>query len=88
MVKHLWRFKCPSKACIFMWSVINNKALTRDDIHKRNKYSPVRCPLGKENDETTVDLIMICSCSLQIWKEVGVLIGIKTASGATLLMKV
>lgn len=66
--------------------MINNKALTRDNLHKRNityirgiNNSPVRCPLGKENDETTVDLIMICSCSLQIWKEVGVLIGIKTA---------
>jgi hypothetical protein len=57
--------------------LLNNKALTCDNLQKRNKHGLGRCSLGKASDESNYHLIMSCSYSVQVWKELEVLTGLQ-----------
>eukprot|EP01018_Ginkgo_biloba_P010974 Gb_06478 [translate_table: standard] len=56
-----------------MWCFLNSKALTWDNLQKRNRVSPSRCPLCKVSEETNNHLVVECSFSKQVWREIALL---------------
>eukprot|EP01018_Ginkgo_biloba_P039380 Gb_12932 [translate_table: standard] len=63
---------------------LNARALTWDNLQKRNKAGLGRCPLCKASEESNNHIIMECNFSQQVWKEIAVLTGLKHAwSGST-----
>eukprot|EP01018_Ginkgo_biloba_P022058 Gb_03022 [translate_table: standard] len=55
----------------------NPSALTWDNLQKRNIAGPGRCPLCKTSEETNNHLIMECSFSIQVWREIEHLLGVR-----------
>jgi hypothetical protein len=43
--KLVWKFKCPSKAKIFMWLVLRHKVPTWDYMQIKSWHELGRCPL-------------------------------------------
>eukprot|EP01018_Ginkgo_biloba_P000430 Gb_04206 [translate_table: standard] len=83
--KYIWNFNCPLKSCIFMWLALNNKGPTWDVLKKGGKIGPSRSPLCKESEETINHLLLTCLYAISVWKEVGILSGLKVAwEGSTL----
>jgi hypothetical protein len=72
----VWKFICPSKEHTFIWNLLNNKALTLDNLQKRNTNGVGRCPFCNECEETNYHLVLTLPFSIQDWKELVVLIGI------------
>jgi ribonuclease HI len=75
--KIVCKFQCPLKTCIFMWLALSNKVLIWDIWQKRSWQGPNRCSLCKENEETIEHLLMSCGYTIQAWKKVEALIGLK-----------
>jgi hypothetical protein len=77
--KKLWKLKCPAKAKIFMWLLLNNKALIWDKINcKRGALKAQgRCCLCKSEAETNSHLILHCNYTSKVWKEAYRITGLK-----------
>lgn len=52
--KRVWKLKCPTKVCLFLWCLLKNKVLTRENL-RRFLAGPSWCPLCK-NAEESVDI--------------------------------
>ena len=55
------------KINIFYWILLQNKALTQDNLQKRGINVVNRCSLCKEGFEDRYHLILNCSYSQQVW---------------------
>jgi hypothetical protein len=57
--------------------LLNNKALTWDNIQKINRWRPRKCSLYNCFDEAKLHLVMECSYFKQVWWEIESLVGLK-----------
>ena len=69
--KQLWKLKCPGKAKLLFWAILENKAPTWDILQKRFIEGPGFCALCRKAEETIHHLFVQCSFSQSIWTEVG-----------------
>ena len=53
-----------------MWSTINNKVFTLDKFQKKNKCGLGHCSLCELDDEFVLYLLISCSYTIQLWKEI------------------
>jgi hypothetical protein len=67
--KKVWRLKCPSKAHIFMWLLLNNKVLSWDNLQKRNTQCPGWCIFCTDSEETNFHLNISYAFSNQVWRK-------------------
>ena len=55
------------KICLFVWLVIQNKILTRENLKKNGWYGPRFCSLCRLEDEDTYHLFQGCSFAKAVW---------------------
>ena len=67
--RKLWKLKCPSKARLFMWCVLENRVSTWDILQKRSFQGPGWCALCKKELEMIPHLFINCSFTIAVWKE-------------------
>ena len=60
---------CPSKACIFMWLLLNNKIPTWDILQREKNYSFGWCSLCSSQEESNFHLLIDCTFAKEVWKE-------------------
>jgi len=51
-----------------MWLVLNNKVLTLDNLQKRGRSSPSRCPLCRIGEEIVYHLFLFCDYNIILAK--------------------
>jgi hypothetical protein len=69
--KFLWKSKLPQKIKIFIWLVVRNKILTKDNLKKRNwNGSQACCFCGY--DESTDHLFFHCPIARYVWRVIQV----------------
>jgi hypothetical protein len=74
--KFLWKSKLPQKIKIFIWLVVRNKILTKDNLKKRNwKGSQDCCFCGC--DETIDHLFFYCPISRYVWRVIQVALNLE-----------
>jgi hypothetical protein len=57
----------PSRLHVFLWLLVNNKVLTRDNLAKRKMVDDKTCLFCNE-DESVVHLFLCCCVAQIIWK--------------------
>ena len=67
--RSLWKLKCPAKARLFMWCVLEDRALTWDILQKRSFQGPGWCVLCKKELETIPHLFISCPYMTAVWKD-------------------
>jgi len=81
-VSALWHIKIPPRVHFFLWQLINNKVLTRDNLAKWRKVKDPSCLLCLEQ-ESVHHLFFECVVAKQCWKvisdAVGTIVGIDLA---------
>ena len=60
---------CPSKACIFMWLLLNKKIPTWDILQTEKNYSLGWCSLCSSQEESNFHLLIDCTFAKEVWKE-------------------
>lgn len=68
--KHLWTLKCPGKAKLLAWAILENKAPTWDILQKRFIQGPGYCPLCKEAAETSSHIFVHCRFTQAVWADI------------------
>jgi len=68
--KVLWKLSCPSKAKLFMWAVLENKAPTWEVLKRRSFQGPGMCALCRQEEETSVHLFINCGYSRAVWADI------------------
>jgi hypothetical protein len=58
--KPLWKIKAPPRCKLTLWLALNNKLLTWDNCLRRGWCGPSRCPLCKEDQESTTHIFISC----------------------------
>jgi hypothetical protein len=72
--KIIWKEKIPSKIKIFLWMVLNNAILTKDNIIKRKWAGDPACYFCP-SDETVSHLLFQCNTAKAVCATVAVCIG-------------
>lgn len=65
-VSAIWGIKIPPRVHFFLWFVINNRALTRDNLAKRRKVKDETCLFCSEK-ETICHVFFECVVAKQCW---------------------
>ena len=73
--KQLWKLKCPGKAKLLFWAILENKAPTWDILQKRSFQGPGICALCRQEEETILHLFLQCRYTQAVWVEVCNLLG-------------
>lgn len=73
-VSAVWAIKVPPRVHMFLWLLINNKVLTRDNLAKRRKIEDESCLFCSEK-ETCQHLFFDCVVAKQCWHMFSVLLG-------------
>jgi hypothetical protein len=73
-VPSLWPIKIPPRVHFFLWQLINNKVLTRDNLVKRRKVEDPSCLFCSEA-ESVQHLCFDCVVAAQCWKVTSDIIG-------------
>ena len=73
-VSALWHIKIPPRVHFFLWQLINNKVLTRDNLAKRRKVEDPSCLFCSE-PESVQHLFFDCVVAAQCWKVISDAIG-------------
>ena len=70
----VWKIVVPPRIHIFLWLLLNNKIMTRDNLKKRNLNKPEDCVFcsGKE---TVGHLFFDCLVAKLIWKDISDFLG-------------
>jgi hypothetical protein len=82
-VPALWHIKIPPRVHFFLWQLINNKVLTRDNLAKRRKIEDPSCLFCSEA-ETVQHLFFDCVVAAQCWKVISDIVG--TTVGGDLVL--
>jgi hypothetical protein len=69
--KFLWKSKLPQKIKIFMWLVVRNKILTKDNLKKRNWNGSLECCFCGV-DESIDNLFFHCPIARYMWRVIQV----------------
>ena len=73
-VSAVWSLKIPPRVHFFLWLVINNRALTRDNLTKRRKVEDENCLFCLEK-ESIHHLFFDCVVAKQCWKVMSEVVG-------------
>ena len=68
--KSLWKWKIPLKIKCFMWLDLQNCLKTWDKLIRKGWYGPKFCILCKKDAESVDHLMIHCSFTVNIWKNV------------------
>lgn len=74
-VPAVWSLKIPPRVHFFLWLVMNNRALTRDNLAKRRKVDDESCLFCSEK-ETIQHVFFYCVVAKQCWKIVLDILGV------------
>jgi hypothetical protein len=69
--KKVWKAKIPEKIKIFLWFILNNAILTKDNMVKRKWPGDPMCYFCQQ-DETTTHLLFQCSVAMDVWAIIAV----------------
>jgi hypothetical protein len=72
--KKIWKGKIPAKMKIFLWLMLNNAVLTKDNMVKRKWLGDPTCYFCDHN-ETLSHLFFQCSTTKAVWAIVAKCIG-------------
>jgi hypothetical protein len=72
--KKVWKSKIPAKIKIFLWLVMNNAILTKDNMIKRNWQGDPSCYFC-DQVETVNHLLFQCSVAKAVWAIIAVSLG-------------
>jgi len=75
-VSAVWGIKVPPRVHIFLWLLINNRTLTRDNLAKHRKVDDASCLFCVEN-ESCQHLFFGCVVARRCWSVVAELLGIQ-----------
>lgn len=64
--KYIWKGKVPPKIKIFLWLLVNNAILTKDNLRTRNWNGDPRCVFC-DDIETVSHLFFTCHVARVIW---------------------
>jgi hypothetical protein len=73
-VSVVWSLKVPPRVHFFLWLVINNRDLTRDNLAKRRKVEDENCLFCLEK-ETIQHVFFDCVVARQCWRIVSDILG-------------
>lgn len=78
--KKLWQIKVPLKVRIFIWLVIKNKILTKDNLYKKGwRKGDIKCQFC-DNIETVQHLFFECPLAKFLWNIVSCSLNLKPVS--------
>ena len=66
---YLWTKAFIPKIDTFGWILAHKSVLSGENLKKRGMEGPTRCPLCKNEDETTDHLIVGCPYAREVWRE-------------------
>lgn len=72
--KKVWKSKTPEKIKIFLWFILNNAILTKDNMIKRKWPGDPMCYFCQQ-DETATHLLFQCSVAKAVWAIIAVCLG-------------
>jgi hypothetical protein len=72
--KKIWKGKVPAKIKIFLWLLMNNAVLTKDNLLKRKWVGSPTCYFC-DKDETVSHLFFQCSTAKAVWAIVAQCLG-------------
>ena len=75
-VSAVWGIKVPPRVHMFLWLLINNRTLTRDNLAKHRKVDDASCLFCVEN-ESCQHLFFGCVVARRCWSVVAELLGIQ-----------
>lgn len=75
----VWGLKIPPRVQMFLWLLMNNRTLTRDNLAKRQKLKDETC-LFCEEKETCQHLFFDCAVARRLWQVVSDITGIATVT--------
>jgi hypothetical protein len=73
-VSAVWKIKIPPRVHFFLWLLINNRVLTRDNLAKRRKVEDESC-LFYAKKETVHHVFFECAIAKQCWAFVSDIVG-------------
>jgi hypothetical protein len=74
--KFLWKSKLPQKIKIFIWLVVRNKILTKDNLKKRNWNGSLECCFCGV-DESIDHLFFHCPIAKYMWRVIQVALNLR-----------
>jgi hypothetical protein len=72
----VWRIKVQPRVHVFLWLLVNNKLLSRDNLSKRQHVPDVSCVFCSEVESVT-HLFFECVVASEMWNQISMLTGIK-----------
>jgi hypothetical protein len=81
----IWKAKVEPKCRFFSWLVLHNRALTADNMMKKNWHCNPLCPLCYRQQETVQHILLQCNYAEALWNIFQTLYGFP--SYATLISK-
>ncbi len=66
-IKKIWKFKIPLKIKIFLWLVLKNRILTKDNLFKRGWRKCDKLCQFCDKEESIQHLFFECSVAKLIW---------------------
>ena len=73
---YLWKWNYPTKVKLFCWIALENKLLTWDNYIKRGGVGPNICLLFFKEEKYIDHLLVNCSLTKLVWKEVNKVLNI------------
>lgn len=64
--RNLWKYPSLPKIDLFYWTLLHNSIFTWDNLKRRGREGPSRCPLYARHEETLDHLLLHCSFSLEV----------------------
>lgn len=74
IIRKIWKSKIPAKIKVFLWLMMNNATLTKDNLLKRKWSGDPSCYFC-DNDENISHLFFQCSTAKTVWAIVARSIG-------------
>jgi hypothetical protein len=73
--KKIWKSKVPAKIQIFLWLVLNNAILTKDNMIRRKRQGDLVCYFCNMN-ESVSHLLFHCNIAKAVWATFATCIGV------------
>lgn len=66
--KQVWSTNGLPKVNFFLWTLMQNKQLTGDNLSKRNIVGPHSCAMCRNSEETVSHMFIDCDFTKEVWK--------------------
>jgi hypothetical protein len=67
--KAVWNYRSLPKVDLFIWTLAHKSIPTGENLKRRGWEGPFRCPLFRQEEETTDHLLLNCNYSKEVWKQ-------------------